>query len=409
VSPQQPVRSRAKRALTGLWLALVLLQALVHRPAGGASGRDPQAGPWLPHERHSPRQPSQGPPLVLLHGLPGTRGNFSALGQALAARGVESLAFDLPGFGAARGDRRGRGMHAHARAVLEALDALGVERFHALGWSQGGGVALHLAEAARERVASVTLVASIGLQQGEGSGSYGFEHAKYAAGLGGVWALRHLAPHFGAFDGLAAARETLLAFWHSDQRPLAGMLDRLRAPLLLLHGRHDFLVPLWVAEAAHARVPDSRLVVLDASHFLPLGGSFGQAERVAAELAPFLARHAAPGSVEPRSALIEPEAGRRWLPLPFALQRLAPWWLWFSVLALAAWRWPVRAAAAAGILAALAQLDFGLTGLAVLLGLCGRAAGAGRPRRGGLRAAGWGLCAFFGAFFALLAARAWLA
>ncbi len=361
------------RGLAVLWLALALASALVRGYRAGWWARsDLAGGPVLSAplgvttwgDLHGAQ-----PPVVLLHGLPGSRDNFLALGQILAAHGQAALAFDLPGFGASRSIAGSRSMLAHAQRVLEELRRLRVERFHALGWSQGGGVALHLADLAPERVHSVALVASIGLQAGEGSGSYYFEHAKYATGLGIVRALDFLLPHFGALDGLDGLAQTLLAFWDSDQRPLSALLDRLQAPLLVLHGRHDFLVPLWVAQDCHARVASSRLVVFDAGHFLPLGGNYGQVSDVVGELVPFFSRHATPGVGQQRSARNEPWVKRKSLPLPFALQRKLAWWMWFLGLVYGFRRWPGTSAVLGGLAAGLAQLDLGIVGLACLAGL----------------------------------------
>ena len=307
------------------------------------------------------------PPVVCLHGSPGSARNFERLGPRLAATGREVWALDLPGFGRSRGPVGGYSMLAHARALIAVLDELGVERAHLLGWSLGGGVALHASELAPERIASLSLVSSIGVQETEGSGSFAFEHAKYLVWLGAMEGLDWLVPHFGQLSFLLrAGRASALNFWRSDQRPLRAILERLESPTLILHGREDVLVPLRAAEISHELARSSRLVVLDANHFLPLL----QVDELCAELEPFLARHDGGPCPEPRERVERaPARGlRRWEPSVLALGRALPWWLQFLVLALASAAAPRGAAAVAAAIVAAAQLDFGLVALALALG-----------------------------------------
>ena len=225
--------------LGGLWILVLVASRLAWRELPRA---DPGAGPGrlalelAPTDASGPLPGSRarlsvlhwpalagGPartPVVCLHGSPGSARNFEALGPRLAAGGRDVWALDLPGFGRSQGPVGGYSILAHAQSVLEALDALQLERVHLLGWSMGGGVALHGADLAPGRVASISLVGSIGAQQFEGSGSYLGEHAKYATLLGAIGALEWGLPHFGALrESTGAARAFALNFWATDPRP----------------------------------------------------------------------------------------------------------------------------------------------------------------------------------------------
>ena len=127
----------------------------------------------------------QGPPVVLLHGSPGSSRDFLALGPALAAR-HRVVAPDLPGFGASSHSVPDYSIRAHALYVLEMLETLGIERVHLLGFSMGGGVALEIYEQAPERVASLTLLSAIGVVELELLGNHRLNHAIHAAQLGAV-------------------------------------------------------------------------------------------------------------------------------------------------------------------------------------------------------------------------------
>ena len=73
---------------------------------------------------------------------------------------------------------------------------------------------------------------------------------------------------------------------------LRAQMAEITTPTLILHGRHDFLTPAWGAELHHRLMPASRLVMLDASHFMPVSDP----ELVAAHLLPFLDRHDDPAT-----------------------------------------------------------------------------------------------------------------
>jgi pimeloyl-ACP methyl ester carboxylesterase len=49
---------------------------------------------------------------------------------------------------------------------------------------------------------------------------------------------------------------------------LAGLLPRIAAPVTIVNGRHDSVVPLPNAEFLAERLPNSRLVIIDAGHFV---------------------------------------------------------------------------------------------------------------------------------------------
>ena len=109
--------------------------------------------------RLSALEAGSGPPIVALHGLGGTKGSFLPTVAALAGR-FRVIAVDLPGFGdsdkpvGAAYDAR-----FFARAVIDLLDALELERVHLIGNSLGGRVALEVGLRHRDRVDRLALLA----------------------------------------------------------------------------------------------------------------------------------------------------------------------------------------------------------------------------------------------------------
>jgi pimeloyl-ACP methyl ester carboxylesterase len=104
----------------------------------------------------------EGPPLVLIHGLGGTRRIWHPQLAALA-RDREVIAVDMPGFGDSPALPPGSPATAAAlgEAVAATMDELGIESADLAGNSLGGWVALEMARAGRAR--SLCLISPAGL------------------------------------------------------------------------------------------------------------------------------------------------------------------------------------------------------------------------------------------------------
>ncbi len=97
--------------------------------------------------------------LVLLHGQPGTGADWQHV-IAMLPEHISAVALDRPGHGSSR--QAGGGLDVNAAAVIEELDARGIDRAVLVGHSYGGGVALSVAARAPDRVEAVVLLASVG-------------------------------------------------------------------------------------------------------------------------------------------------------------------------------------------------------------------------------------------------------
>jgi len=308
-----------------------------------------------------------GAPVVLLHGSPGAASHFSDLGPLLAASGRDVYALDLPGFGASARWVPSYSVLAHARASLAAMDALKLERAHVVGWSMGGGVGLHMADLASDRLASLTLMSSIGSQRAEGSGDYYFEHAKYALGFAALVAAPEVIPHFGLLGPRWLRHSTMRNFWDTDMRLLEPIMRSIETPTLVLHGREDFLVHAWAAELHHQLIPGSSLVMLDAGHFLP----FLQEGEVAWHLDRFFDRHDEPGvaplvyeaDYAPRATATPMDLG------PFHLARDMHWLVVIGLIVLATFISEDATVIAVGVLIAAGSVDWGVGLIGCMCGI----------------------------------------
>jgi pimeloyl-ACP methyl ester carboxylesterase len=100
-------------------------------------------------------------PLVHVHGFAVSGSYLLPTARALAHRAT-TLVPDLPGYGQSAAWGHALGIPSLAWALLEVLDALGLERVVLVGNSMGGPVSLEVAHSAPERVAGVVLASPAG-------------------------------------------------------------------------------------------------------------------------------------------------------------------------------------------------------------------------------------------------------
>lgn len=198
------------------------------------------------------------PPVLFVHGSPGSWDNFESylLDPALQAR-AHLIAVDRPGFG---GSGAGHAEPSLARQAACALDALSLNQSGApavlVGHSLGGPVVARAAMDAPERVRGVLLLApSIDPAQ---------EELRWYNRVASWRAVSWLLPR-----PLRTSNEEIL--------PLRGELDammpgwsRIEAPVTLMHGEEDRLVPVENADFAGRMLPQVRVVRLpEEDHFIP--------------------------------------------------------------------------------------------------------------------------------------------
>lgn len=106
--------------------------------------------------------PREGTPVVCVHGVPASAFLYRKVVSELASRGLRGIAIDLPGLGLAErpvdADYTWTGL---GRWLLAAIDELKLERFHLVLHDIGGPIGFEVANAAPERVLSMTLLNTI--------------------------------------------------------------------------------------------------------------------------------------------------------------------------------------------------------------------------------------------------------
>jgi len=228
---------------------------------------------------------SNGPTLLLTSPWPESLFAFDPMWSTLAAH-ARLFAVDLPGFGAS--ERRDDLLSPRAMGAFLALliDEADLGTPHIVAPDVGTSAALFAAAIHPERFASVTVGtggAAVPLELGEPLRSWVLDPdlEKY----------RRIDPHVivnTAVDTIAGGvpkevRADYLASYEGDrfvesmryvraypeQLPvLADLLPEIETPVTIVNGRHDRVVPLANAEFLDERLPNSRLVVIDAGHFV---------------------------------------------------------------------------------------------------------------------------------------------
>lgn len=223
--------------------------------------------------------------VLLVHGSPGDSRSVRGVGRLLSEE-YRVLAPDLPGFGGSSLRVPDYSVLAHAGYLLQFLDSLDIEQVHFVGFSMGGGVGLELSRLAPDRVKSLTLLSSIGVQELELLGDYSLNHAVHALQLGIITLAQEGVPHFGWLDRMGLNVPYARNFYDTDQRPLRGILETFDRPMLIVHGDDDVLVPATAAREHRRIVPQSELAMIDGDHFM----TFMRPEVVAAPIQDFVRR-----------------------------------------------------------------------------------------------------------------------
>jgi len=203
-----------------------------------------------------------GTTVVLIHGTPGTHDAFGDLLDTNWPEDFRVVSYDRPGFGKSPGDRAVAGLSAQTEALLALLHQLGSKRTFLLGHSYGAPIALDAAARAPERVSGVVLLGgSVGAQ---------FENPLWIQYVG-------LPSLIGAMLPKAADQSNVeLLRLETDLEELDGRLQEVEAPVLVLHGDQDDLVPVgnatWLKERWTEMGKQQKLQVKiyeDRNHFIP--------------------------------------------------------------------------------------------------------------------------------------------
>jgi pyruvate dehydrogenase E2 component (dihydrolipoamide acetyltransferase) len=233
-----------------------------------------------------------GVPVLLLHGF-GADLNSWMFTQPALSDGRRTIALDLPGHGGSTKDVGSGDADALVDMVDGAITELGIGGVHLVGHSMGGAVAAVLAARRPEQIATLTLIAPSGLGPEINAtfidGFVRMSRRRYAVEV------LNLLVHdpalvsrtmvedvlrYKRIDGVTAALETVAQAWFAGGRQTRNVIAEitaLAAPVQIIWGRNDNIIPVAHAEAVASRLP---VHILEAAGHLPHMEKSGDVNRL---------------------------------------------------------------------------------------------------------------------------------
>lgn len=230
--------------------------------------------------------------VLFLHGFSGSSSATGHFATRADAAGLRFVAPDLRGHGLS-GKPSGTGAYDMQRFIEDfsaVADACGVERVHLVGHCLGGMVAVAVAAALPERVATLTLVATslqpAAEQQMAARAEQWSPHWVRSLARHAFPAGTDAPPHvdYAAFDDTgdfywprmvadyrALSADTAFAIIERLKRfDLVGDASAVAAPALVVHGARDSVFPPTSAERVAGAIPGASLMVLPGHNHVSL-------------------------------------------------------------------------------------------------------------------------------------------
>ncbi|HEV2121509.1 MAG TPA: alpha/beta hydrolase [Chloroflexota bacterium] len=205
-----------------------------------------------------------GEAVVLIHGLSGSTLWWRPTLPALLP-GYRVFLVDLPGFGRMRRMARQFALSNAAHWLADWMQAVGLREANVVGHSMGGYIALQLAAIAPHAVSRLILVTPAGMPKSRTILGYT---------LPLIRALPHMAPRFFPVlvaDALRAGPLTVLrAARDLTAQDVRAAASEVRAPTLIVCGRHDTLVPPSAGTVLRQLLPNARYLLIDGAGHVPM-------------------------------------------------------------------------------------------------------------------------------------------
>jgi pimeloyl-ACP methyl ester carboxylesterase len=201
------------------------------------------------------------------------------------------VAPDLPGFGESEKPNPARyayTIEALAEAVVDVIAALGVGRASIVGHGLGGAIAINIAADHAElvqrlvlvdalcyppprkiapQIAHLPVIGGVFFKQFYTRAMFRSHFQKLVFGPNAGVPLARIDRHYELLS-TPNARESAHAVMHAmfETRPVVARLGRIRAPVLVVWGHDDRLLPVQHAQRLAHEIPGAKLEILDAGH-----------------------------------------------------------------------------------------------------------------------------------------------
>ena len=216
----------------------------------------------------------EGEPLVVIHGGGSGAGNWRQNVSELCEH-YRVYVPDLPGFGHSQSLEGSYSIAEFVDFVEDFTRGLGLERFHLVGHSLGGGIALHYALKFPHRLGKLVLVNSLCLGNEIALWVRFLSSSVFCRSLGVAatavlkavkWLVNLVYAPLKFVNPLPRASITLgesMTTLNEQTAVLAHRLSELIMPTLLVWGANDGIVPVSQAYAAAQVIPDCQLHVFE--------------------------------------------------------------------------------------------------------------------------------------------------
>jgi pimeloyl-ACP methyl ester carboxylesterase len=248
-----------------------------------------------------------GYPVLFIHGIPTSSQLWSGVVQKMRDR-FTCLAVDLPGLGKTPKTSDGlRQLETLAEKIEQIRVEHNIEKWHVVGHDAGSAIAVHYTHRFQDRVDRLALLSPAVFPELKPFHLFRIVRSPVIGEL--------LAPAVNAIFWKVAMRYALeprrselndtvedfrvpfsgpfgawrlmsILRWGNPAEVLASMpamLPQLKIPTLIFQGSRDNAVPEQFAQRACALIPQSKVIMVDSGHFIPLNNP----EVVAAELLSF--------------------------------------------------------------------------------------------------------------------------
>ncbi|MFM7336136.1 MAG: alpha/beta fold hydrolase [Tabrizicola sp.] len=206
---------------------------------------------------------AEGTPILLIHGGLAHADVWSAVVTDLMTDHRVIVA-DTRGHGRSTNDGSAYTYDLLGQDYLALLDAMGVDKVHLVGWSDGANIGYVLSQTAPERLASH--FAHAGNVTLEGVDPAVNENALFGEYIGLMAAdYAKISPTPDGFDAFLGAVATM---WGTSKPGGMEALPNITVPTLVVQSQHDEAILMSHSEEIAATIPGARLQVLpDVSHF----------------------------------------------------------------------------------------------------------------------------------------------
>ena len=251
--------------------------------------------------------------LLLIHGNMSSSKHWDILVEKLKDK-YKIIAVDMRGFGESSYNNPINSLNDFAKDIEEVLSILNIKKCSVIGWSTGGGVALELAANIQEKIEKVILLESVGIKgypipKKDENGHPTYELLKtkeeiaedpiqvkpvlyalatknkeFYRALWNAAIYTHNKPEDSLYEeyledmltqrNLVDVDYALATFNMTNEsngvNEGSNRFTLVNAPVLILQGDRDYVVPMSMAEDTHRFLKNSKLVVLKNSGHSPM-------------------------------------------------------------------------------------------------------------------------------------------